>query len=156
MNDTFLGRVLECPAALERDLQNIGDREKLTRSDVPGKIAPLDVLHGDVAGVFLDHSVEDRHDVRMPELSGKRSLVLELRAVHRTEFGVPEYFGLDRLERDFTPGKGILGEVHHTGRALADRLLNVVLADLKAQVHLNGRFRHALSRYAPRRLELWP
>src|SRR5206468_8775214 len=69
------------------------------------------------------------------------------------EFGIPEYFGLDRLERDFTPGKGILGEVHHTGRALADRLLNVVLADLKAQVHLNGRFRHALSRYAQRRLE---
>src|SRR6266516_4260593 len=118
--------------------------------------APLDEFHGDVAGVLLDHRVEDRHDVRMPELSSERSLVQELRAVHRAEFGIPEYFRLDRLERDFTPGKGILGEVHHTGRTLADRLLNVVLADLKAQVHLNGRFRHALSRYAPRRLELWP
>ncbi len=154
MNDAFLGRVLERPAALERDLQNIGDREKLTRSDVPGKIAPLDVFHGDVAGVLLDHSVQDRHDVRMPEFSGKRSLVLELRAVHRAEFRVPEYFGLDRLERDFTPGKGILGEVHRTRRALADRLLNIVLPDLKAQVHLNGRVRHTLSPSATRRFGL--
>src|SRR5258708_23237495 len=84
--------------------------------------------------------------MRMPQLPGERSLVLELRAVHRAEFGIPEYFGLDRLERDFTPGEGILGEVHHSGCALAERPLNVVLADLKTQVHLNGRFRHTFSR----------
>src|SRR5258705_4392482 len=113
---------------------------------MPGKVAPLDVFHRDVAGVLLHHRVEDRHDMRMPQLPGERSLVLELRAVHRAEFGIPEYFGLDRLERDFTPGEGILVEVHHSGHALADRPLNVVLADLKTQVHLNGRFRHTLSR----------
>src|SRR5207249_12153671 len=91
----------------------------------------------------------------MPELSGKRSLVLELRAVHRAEFGIPEYFGLDRFERDLTPGERVPSEVNRSRRALADRLLNVVLADLKAQVHLNGRVRHTFSPSAPRRFELW-
>src|SRR5258706_15307493 len=113
---------------------------------MPGKVTPLDVFHRDVAVVLLHHRVEDRHDMRMPQLPGERSLVLELRAVHRAEFGIPEYFVLDRLERDFTPGEGILGEVHHSGCALAERPLNVVLADLKTQVHLNGRFRHTFSR----------
>src|SRR5712691_7258720 len=118
---------------------------------MPGKIAPLDVLHRDVARVFLHHRVENRHDVRMPEFSGERSLVLELRAIHRAEFGVPEHLGLDRFERDLPPGERIPGEVYRSGRALAERPLNVVLADLKAQVH---RIRHALSLSALR-LELW-
>src|SRR6266436_10058014 len=123
---------------------------------MPGKVAPLDVFHRDVAGVLLHHRVEDRHDMRMPQLPGERSLVLELRAVHRAEFGIPEYFGLDRLERDLTPGEGVPSEVNRSRRALADRLLNVVLADLKAQVRLNGRVRHALSLSALGRFELWP
>src|SRR5258708_1700582 len=113
---------------------------------MPGKVTPLDVFHRDVAGVLLHHRVEDRHDMRMPQVPGERSLVLALRAVPRAEFGIPEYFGLDRLERDFTPGEGILGKVHHSGRALAERSLNVVLADLKTQAHLNGRFQHTFSR----------
>src|SRR6266581_1947385 len=91
--------------------------------------------------------------MRMPQLPGERGFILELRAVYRAELRIPEDLALDRLERDLAPGEGVLGEVYRSGRALAERLLDVVFAYLKAQVHLEGCARHVALRSASRRLE---
>jgi len=53
----------------------------------------------------------------------------------------PEYFGLDRLERDFTPGRILRGTPFPV--APLPSALERRTADLKTQVHLNGRFRHS-------------
>src|SRR5205814_577255 len=94
----------------------------------------------EVAAVVGDHRVEDGDDVRMPDLAGERSLVLELLAVDGAELGVAEHLGLDGLERDLAAGKGVIGEVYRTRRAFAELLLDLVLADLEAEVELEGRF----------------
>ena len=59
--------------------------------------------------------------MRVPQLAGERGLVQELRAVHRAEFRVAKHLGLDRLERDFPAGEGVLGEIDGPGRPLAER-----------------------------------
>src|SRR5262249_27780497 len=110
------------------------------------QVAALYVLHRDVPGLLGDDRVEDRDDVRMPQLARERRLVLELRAVYGAELGIAEHLGLDGLERDFLSGKRVPGEIHHSRRAPGDRALDLVLADLKAQVQRGCRFRHALSR----------
>ncbi len=89
--------------------------------------------------------------MRVPQLPGERRLVPELRAVYGAELGIPEDLGLDRLERDLAPGKGIPGEVHRPGRAFAERPLDVVPADPKAQAHVEGCIGRALP---SRRFEL--
>ena len=73
-------------------------------------------------------------DVLMLELAGERSLVEELLTVDRAELGVAKHFRLDGLQRDFLAGKGVFRQVDGTGRALAEQLLDLVLADLEAKV----------------------
>jgi hypothetical protein len=68
----------------------------------------------------------------------ERSLVQELRAVDRAELRVPEYLGLDHLQRDFLAGKGVHRQIDRSGSALAELLADVVLADLKAQIQFEG------------------
>src|SRR5512134_714057 len=86
--------------------------------------------------MFLHHRVEYRRDVRMPELAGERGLVEELLAVNRPELGVAEYLGLDRLQRHFPAGKRVPCQVDGARGALPDELLDLVLPDVEAQVHV--------------------
>jgi hypothetical protein len=83
--------------------------------------------------VLADQRVVDGDDVRVADLAGERGLVLELLAVHRAELRVAEHLGLDRLQRDDAAGERVLGEIHGAGRALAERGLHLVLADLQRQ-----------------------
>ena len=81
--------------------------------------------------------------MRVAQLAGERGLVQELRAVHGAELRIAEHLGLDGLQRHLLAGKRVLGEVDRPGRALAEQLLHVVLADLQAQVE------REISRHAP-------
>src|SRR5439155_167453 len=98
------------------------------------EIAAVDQLHRDMARILADHGVEDRDDVRMAQLPGERGFVEQLAAVHRAELRVAEHLGLDRLQRHFLAGEGVAREIDRSGRALAEQLLDVVLADLQAEV----------------------
>ncbi len=131
MDDAFLRRVFERAAALEADLQHVGDGQQLLRRGVRGEIAAHHELHRDVSGVLGDHRVEDRHDVRMAQLAGERCLVQELRAVDGAELRVAEHLGLDGLQRHFLAGERVAREVDRSSRALAEQLLDVVFADLQ-------------------------
>src|SRR6185369_7604748 len=64
-------------------------------------------------------------------------------AVHRAELGVAEHFGLDDLEGHFLARKGVHGEVDRSGRALAELFADVVLADLQAEIEVEGGVAHA-------------
>jgi hypothetical protein len=57
-----------------------------------------------------------------------------LPAVHRAELRVAEHLGLDRLQRHLLAGEGVAREIHRASGALAEQLLDVVLADLQAEV----------------------
>ncbi|MNC86921.1 hypothetical protein D3C83_26080 [compost metagenome] len=74
--------------------------------------------------------------MRVFQLARERGFVQELLAVDGAELGIAEHLGLDGLQRDFPAGEGVLGEVDRPRRALAEQLLDLVLADLKAQVHV--------------------
>src|SRR5688572_27138337 len=70
----------------------------------------------------------------MLELARERGLVEKLLAVDRPELWIAEHLGLDGLERDLPAGERVLGEVDRPGRALPKQFLNLVFADLEAQV----------------------
>ena len=89
--------------------------------------------------------------MRVTQLAGERRLLEKLRAVHRAEFRIAEHLGLDRLQGHLPAREGIARQVHRAGGALAEQLLDVVLADLEAEalieveVELECRFlRHGL------------
>src|SRR6185503_11622524 len=109
------------------------NRQQGRGRDVPGKVAAGDELHRDVARVFADHRVEDGDDVGMAQLAGERGFLEELRAVDRADLRV------DRLQRDFLAGEGVLREVNRAGGSLAEKLLHVVLPDLEPQVQGFGK-----------------
>ena len=140
MDDAFARRILERAAALEADLQHVGDRQQRLRLHVRGKIAAGDELHGDVAGVFCHHRVEDRNDVRMAQLPGERGFVQQLSAIDRAEFRIAKHLGLDGLQRHLLAGEGVAREIHGAGRTLAEQFLDIVFADLQTEVDAGARF----------------
>jgi hypothetical protein len=147
VDDALARRVLQRAAALEADLQHVGDRQQLAGGDVPGQIAAHHQLHRDVTGILADHRVEDRDDMRVAQLAGERGLVQELRAVDGAELGIAEHLGLDGLERHFLAGEGVLREVDGAGRALAEVLLHFVFADLEREVHLRQNVQHLCAKH---------
>src|SRR5690349_18353477 len=76
----------------------------------------------------------------MTELAGERRLVQELGSIDRAEFRIAKHLRLDRLQRDFLAGKGIAREIDGSGRALAEELLDVVFANLQAEIEGDGGF----------------
>jgi hypothetical protein len=115
---------------LKPDLQHVA-----TGRSVPDEqyfvIAAGNELPRAGARAVAHHRVEVADDVRMAQLPGERGLVQELRAVHGAELRVAEHLGLDRLERHFPSGEGVLGEIDGPRGSLAEELLHVVFPDLE-------------------------
>ena len=144
VDDTLAEGVLERSAALEDHLHDVGDRQQLVRCGKLRKVAAHHQFHGDMAGILLNHSIQDADDVRVLELSRQRSLIEELGTMHAAELGIAEHLGLDDLQRHFLPGKGIDSQIHGPRGALAEPLTDVVLADLQVEIEFEGGFSHAL------------
>ena len=146
MDDALAVGVVESLADLGDEVRDLVPGEPVLVGQERLEVAPLDVLHGDEGRPALRvlADVVDRDDVGVRQDPGGLGLAHEA-LPELTGLGVVlvALGGLDRLDRDEPADDGVLGEVHHPHRALAELVQDLVAAE---PAHARSRYflRHRL------------
>ena len=126
MNDRATVRIRDRAAHLAKELQPLGDGQRLAVAVLVDRL-PLDVLHHEIRQAVVGRvAIEQARDVRVVEAREDLPLVAEV-----TQHGVGIHAALDELDRDelLVLTVGATREIDDTHPAAANPLLDLVVTD---------------------------
>ena len=141
VDDALAERVIERATAFKGDLDGVLRWQELPRRGVLRQVSARNVLDRDVAGVAGDRGFENRGDMRMRELAGKRSLIQELHGIRGLEIRTFHQIRIEYLQGNLVSRERVQGKVDRPRGALTQGFQYLKFADLLHEVLTLGKSR---------------